>query len=459
MKKKKKNINKIIDIKDLPKSLGLEIINDTNNIQNEDNNNIDENSEQKNNKNIEIKVLEEILKRKEDYEIKFTELKDKCNQYNKVKEELKIVINNHKDYLDDINQNMNIYFMEFNNSENVVNEEKSKSFDNIYKQTDNISYLISKIEQINFDITRLFGINIENLLTDIHQNLKNIDNKKYNDEEDLKNMIEKIKHRIEEIENICFIFEENKNNFYEENKNIEKQINILSEELILLDEQKDIDNNECINNNNIKTNNINIPNNTSFLLITKNISGKYDSKNIFKEEEDLIENNSETFKLLPTNWNEKCYIYDDYEIHDINCDIKVFGLHQNKCSSFILKVDGHNSIIEVQKLFVNEKESEYIVKNNHSIELKVNLVLDDLQSPRIHLIYKKSKDLTKLSLAQKEYRKYVRKEKYGLNKSLAGQKAKFSLILKGNFDVISFDNYFLVRNKKNLNEIEYRWVG
>ena len=154
-KKEKEDINKIIDIKDLPKSLGLEIINDTNNIQNEDNNNIDENSEQKNNKNIEIKVLEEILKRKEDYEIKFTELKDKCNQYNKVKEELKIVINNHKDYLDDINQNMNIYFMEFNNSENVLNEEKSKSFDNIYKQTDNISYLISKIEQINFDIMRI----------------------------------------------------------------------------------------------------------------------------------------------------------------------------------------------------------------------------------------------------------------------------------------------------------------
>ena len=46
-----------------------------------------------------------------------------------------------------------------------------------------------------------------------------------------------------------------------------------------------------------------------------------------------------------------------------------------------------------------------------------------------------------------------------MDKSLAGQKAKFSLIFKGNFDVISFDNYFLVRNKKNLNEIEYTWGG
>ena len=47
-----------------------------------------------------------------------------------------------------------------------------------------------------------------------------------------------------------------------------------------------------------------------------------------------------------------------------------------------------------------------------------------------------------------------------MDKCLAGQKAKFSLILKGNFDVICFDNYyFLVRNKKNLNKIEYRWGG
>ena len=50
-------------------------------------------------------------------------------------------------------------------------------------------------------------------------------------------MIDNIKHRIEEIENICFIFEENKNNFIDKNKIIEKEINILSEEFILIDEQ------------------------------------------------------------------------------------------------------------------------------------------------------------------------------------------------------------------------------
>ena len=46
-----------------------------------------------------------------------------------------------------------------------------------------------------------------------------------------------------------------------------------------------------------------------------------------------------------------------------------------------------------------------------------------------------------------------------MGKDLAGQIAKLSLILKGNFDIVSFDNYFLVRNKKNLSEIEYIWGG
>ena len=116
-------------------------------------------------------------------------------------------------------QNMNIYFNELNISsinenENNINENKIKHFDDIYKDIDKIFYLISKIEQIYFDIKKLFGVNKENLLSEIQQNLKNIDDKKYNNEEALKDMIEIIKHNIEEIENICFIFEENKKIFF-----------------------------------------------------------------------------------------------------------------------------------------------------------------------------------------------------------------------------------------------------
>jgi hypothetical protein len=207
-------------------------------------------------------------------------------------------------------------------------------------------------------------------------------------------MIENIKHRIEEIENICFIFEENKNNFFDKNKNIEKEINILSKELILL-ENIDIDDDECINNNNNEKL-LNIQSNNSSLLITKNVSGKYDSKNIFKEgENDLIENNSEIVKSISKNWNEKCYIYDDYEIRDIKYDFTVVGLPQNKTSKQFSLVFDLDTIIEIQKFLGNEKELEYIMENDHYVTFKLELY--NLQSAKIHLIYKESKDLSNLS--------------------------------------------------------------
>ena len=456
-----KEIENITNLNTLSKSLGFKIENDNDNQNEGKNNNLDE---QKNNKDIEIKILEEILKTKADYEVKFTKLKEKCNEYNKVKEQQKIIINNHKDYLEDMNQNMNIYFNELNNSsnnnnenENIINENKTKNLDDIYIQIDKISYLISKIEQIHFDIKTLFGINIENLLEEIQQNLNNIDNKKYNNEETLKKMIDNIKHRIEEIENICFIFEENKNNFIDKNKIIEKEINILSEEFILIDEQKDINDNEWLNNNNIKAEKLNAQTGNSSLFITKNISGKYDSRNLFKEgKEDLIENNTQKSKLLFKNWHQICYIYDDYDLHDIYYDVKVVGLPENEHTKVQQYYFDTSSIIEVQKYSVDGKESEYIFNNNY---INFKLELSNLQSARIHLVFKKTKDLNKLSQAQKEIRKFFREEEYGLGKNLAGQIAKFSLILKGNFDIVRFDDYFFVRNKKNLSETEYTWGG
>ena len=253
--------------------------------------------------------------------------------------------------------------------------------------------------------------------------MNNIDNKIYYNEETLKNMIENIKNRIEEIESICFIFEENKNNFFDENKNIEKEISILNQKFILLDEKKDIYDNECFNNNNIKNENLNLQNNNSSLLLTKNISGKYDSKNLFKErEEDLFENYSQKLKIIIKNWHEICYIYDDYNIHDIYYDAKAVGLPANFRTKNYRFPFSKGSIVEIQKLSINGKETEYINNNNY---IEFNLKLCNLQTSRIHIIYKKSIDLNNLSLAQKECRKFYRKEKYGLDSHLAGQIAKY----------------------------------
>ena len=64
-----------------------------------------------------------------------------------------------------------------------------------------------------------------------------------------------------------------------------------------------------------------------------------------------------------------------------------------------------------------------------------------------------------MTLGEREERKIYRYEYYGLPKSLAGQVAKFSLILKGTFDIVNFKDYFLIKNTSNVNENEYFWGG
>ena len=58
-----------------------------------------------------------------------------------------------------------------------------------------------------------------------------------------------------------------------------------------------------------------------------------------------------------------------------------------------------------------------------------------------------------------EERKIYREGKYGLQSTLSGQKAKYSLILKGNFDIVNFSEYFLIKNKENSKNTEYFWEG
>jgi len=79
------------------------------------------------------------------------------------------------------------------------------------------------------------------------------------------------------------------------------------------------------------------------------------------------------------------------------------------------------------------------------------------ESKKIHIIYKlkpKNNFLTK-SIFSKN--KIYRREYYGLNPSLAGRTAKFSLILKGNYDIVNFEPYFLIRNTNNKSDVEYMW--
>ena len=75
------------------------------------------------------------------------------------------------------------------------------------------------------------------------------------------------------------------------------------------------------------------------ILIKINDFGKkidlYKTTALFYNKNEAKENDSKEPKLLKKNWNEVCYIYDDYDIHDINFEIKAVGL--SPLSSFIRK--------------------------------------------------------------------------------------------------------------------------
>ena len=51
----------------------------------------------------------------------------------------------------------------------------------------------------------------------------------------------------------------------------------------------------------------------------------FNSKLIFKDEN--IDHQKQD--LLMKNWKEICYIYDEFDLHDINYELKVVGLSDN----------------------------------------------------------------------------------------------------------------------------------
>ena len=56
---------------------------------------------------------------------------------------------------------------------------------------------------------------------------------------------------------------------------------------------------------------------------------------------------------------------------------------------------------------------------------------------------------------EKRERKFVRNDYYGLSKNIAGQRAKYVLCIKCDFEVIAFDEPFLVKTGNK----EYTWGG
>ena len=431
-------------------------------------------------------------KKKAKLEKEFNELKDKSNRFFETIEDQDNLIADYKKYLNEINQNMNNFMEGINisliNSENINIRNNEQQIDETYQQIEKIYLSLVNIDDWLSNIKNKFLKNIENILDNIFSELLLLELEENQNVYNFNNISQMIYLEFNEIQNIFDKFWKNNDNFYERKNDIEEEMNKLKYAYRKYEKEykkqrekarlEAIKNEELNNNYNNKANIGNINNNyinnneintgekdsilgESFKFKIKGAKSKedlYKTINIFKEtDEDLLmEQFIDEAQILRKNYHVLCYVYDDYDIYDIYYDLKAIGLRMGEYFRKSSHGFHYDKEIEIQSFSINGIEYPYIHKN-HFIEYKINLY--NSQKLKIHLLYKSSKN--KLFLTQNELneRNIYRNEYYGLDKSLSGQKAKFSLILKGNFDIVNFSEYFLIRNKNNKNEIEYMWGG
>jgi hypothetical protein len=182
----------------------------------------------------------------------------------------------------------------------------------------------------------------------------------------------------------------------------------------------------------------------------------FKSKILFQDKNINEENKIKVAKILRKNWHEICYIYDDYDMHDVHFEIKAVGLGPfsffNSCSvGFYMGKD-----IEILVLEINGKKSKF---NYGDYCLDFSIKLSNLQSAKIYLKYKERPIFNKMTQSERLKYPFFRQEYYGLSQALSGQMGKYSLILKGSFEIISFKEDFFIHNEQNKKEKEYIWGG
>lgn len=431
------------------------------------------------------KNMNEYQKKKKSYELKIIGIKDKNDEIKKVIKKQNDIINEYKKYINEVKQKSKIYNEKMNIkfSDSNDNYDSNGKLTSIYEQIEVIKKYISEIKEININAKDNFKIKIESELGYIQESLTNINDKKVTKKKKIDNIFENIEKKFEEIEKIYIEFEESKKIFYEKNRKSEKEFNKLKSIVKSYDAdfekwkskyEKNVENyNFNINNsnqkkvttikNNVNNNNDSDKKNNNYdndgsskydILLLKvkdpiNRLNSFKNENLFSnEEENKYENYEGKSFILHTNWNEICYVYDNYNIYEVSYDIQAIGL---KKGSFFPSCN-HECYYDAQILSckINGEKGQYkLIGTLLQLEYK----LYNLDKAKIYLKYKEIRK-------KNEDRNLYRTEHYGLRKSLAGQIAKFTLILKtNNFEIIQFDKYIFSKNKNSAGETEYIWGG
>ena len=391
----KGNNNKLIhSIKDLKESMNFCLFND-NNYKEE----IEENENEIKLEDIKTKYnlinSEEIKLRKKEYEINYKELKEESNLFYEDIEEQKKIIEIHKNYLNEITQQMNNFNEKLSISDlnfKIMNINKSnKKTTKIDQEINIFTDSIEQLNEIYLNGKIIFLDNIEKILKEMSYNLKVINENKYKNKYELDNIIKNLKHKIEEIQKLSFIFKDNKNKFNDTNSTINEKVenlkNLYDKYIKENKRKKNIKKREIKNKENIESNinsninnyinnNENISLKDSFLFDVENKENKidlYKTKVLFEnKEKGEIEPFFDEAKIIRKNWHEICYIYDEYDLHNIYYEIEVAGLNEKQYFNVCYHSFQYHKKIEIQTFSVNNEESKYIKRNNN-IEFEVRL--------------------------------------------------------------------------------------
>ena len=417
-------------------------------------------------KEIENKIKEYHDNNKE-LNKKFEDIKQKTIEYYKDIESQKIYIDNYKTFINEINEeinklkdqiNINLYEIQ----ENEENKGKNNKITEFINYLETISVKIKQLSNIVDDTKNVQLKKVESIQNEVQEKFLELkEEKKKNDNLiTLKNTYETnnnfISGKLKELEQLVELLSSNKKTSDSSRQGIEDDINKLKKDLSDYVEKIKKAKTILMSNRN-KKDQVDPFIDSIFLkgsmLIGikdfKNAKSIFDSTNVFVEDKD---ENLKAQDLLRKNWNEVCYVYEDYDIHDVNYELKAVGLPKNtfftSCSiGFVFDTD-----VEILEFEKDGKKEEYKYES-YSLEFKIHLT--NLQSNKIHLKYKESPLKSKMTEGEKKERKFVKNNYYGLSKNTAGQNGKFTLSIKCDFEVISFEDEFFVKT----NEKEYTWGG
>ena len=233
-------------------------------------------------------------------------------------------ISNYKSFLNDLNHELNNYHEQLNIS--IRGQKLGEALSNKKDKAQLLKELNSILETQNSEIKNL-ELNYKIIQEKLNENQNDFDREKLISQN---NKI--ISDKLNELEQISIRLQNNKSLYEDKKDEIEEDIKSIQKKTKKNVTEFELKRKETLKDLNLdKNNQMNDPLflNGSMLLSIKDFSNSKDIFNSMYLFTDEKEQNYTKQDLLRKNWKEICYIYDEYDIHDVNYELKAVGLSEN----------------------------------------------------------------------------------------------------------------------------------